>query len=660
MADLSESQSSQAVKIAGANPSSGVETNFADVDASGNLSTKINNASGASAVNIQDGGNSITVDGTIAATQSGVWAIDSVTTADQSSSYSPDPSGYIIGTSNLQVDNSGRLETHSTITTDEGSVRDDFIGSSLTATITGTITFTNNSTAIVGTGTQFTTEIKVGAYIKKNTDSETLYVRVITIISDTQLELETPYLGTTAAGSTAVQSNWQTSITGSAIIGVSSSFITLTSGTANNNVAQITRSGDYMPYYIVGKLSISQRIANQTAIFGMCDNPVSITKCALFQFDGTSNTSVTCISSSSSAGSDMQMTTVTLPNSAVTSSNNVYYIDVSNNQISFSINGKVVAIHKDHLPGPYDNLSMVSKISNSAIVTSTTFNIDYILFANTDQIQIANDFNGEPLKVLLQGTDTTTGLPIDLKLDSSGNLIVTSLSGFGSDFTFGDITTAALTRTLVRRTTYTEQTTNGQRSIASASANDTAAGTGARTIKITYLDQTGAGPFTETLTLNGTTGVNTVATNICFIEQIEVLTAGSGGNNAGIITLYSAINKGGVIIGTINVTDNQTFWCHHYVPIGKICNITGISSGHNGTTVGSGALFTLNVKPINVSNSVETQVSDFVRLYGQTSTFARTYPSPIKVTGPARIQTYVTPETASSTIYRCAFDFFEA
>jgi hypothetical protein len=35
----------------------------------------INNASGASAVNIQDGGNSITVDGTVAATQSGNWTV---------------------------------------------------------------------------------------------------------------------------------------------------------------------------------------------------------------------------------------------------------------------------------------------------------------------------------------------------------------------------------------------------------------------------------------------------------------------------------------------------------------------------------------------------------------------------------------------------------
>jgi hypothetical protein len=39
----------------------------------------INNASGASAVNIQDGGNSITVDGTVAATQSGTWNVGTLT-----------------------------------------------------------------------------------------------------------------------------------------------------------------------------------------------------------------------------------------------------------------------------------------------------------------------------------------------------------------------------------------------------------------------------------------------------------------------------------------------------------------------------------------------------------------------------------------------------
>jgi hypothetical protein len=243
--------------------------------------------------------------------------------------------------------------------------------------------------------------------------------------------------------------------------------------------------------------------------------------------------------------------------------------------------------------------------------------------------------------------------------DEQGRIITTALTGFGADFTFGDITTAALTRVLVQRTVYTEQTTNAQRSIASASANDTAAGTGARTVRITYLTATFTGPFTETVTLNGTAYVNTVATNICYIEQIDVITAGSTGSNVGIITLKAATAGGGATIVTINATNNQTFIPIHYVPTGKTCKITGISCGHNGTTVGSGALFTVNAQDLSTANSVERQVSDFVRLYGQTSTFSRNYTSPIVVVGPARLRMYVTPETASSTVYRAAFDFFE-
>lgn len=270
-----------------------------------------------------------------------------------------------------------------------------------------------------------------------------------------------------------------------------------------------------------------------------------------------------------------------------------------------------------------------------------------------------NNATTSPKSALIAGNYPAGGIQIPVQVDDQGRLVTSAITGFGANFTFGDITTAALTRVLVRRTAYIEQTSNARRSIASASALDTAAGTGARTVRITYLDVTGAGPFTETITLNGTTYVNTVATNICYIEKIQVITAGSTGSNAGILTLKAATAGGGATIGTINATNNQTFWAHHYVPIGKVCNITGISCGHNGTTVGSGALFTINAFFFTVANGVETQVSDFVRLYGQTSTFARNYASPIKVPGPARLQTYVTPETSTSTIYRSAFDFFE-
>lgn len=226
-------------------------------------------------------------------------------------------------------------------------------------------------------------------------------------------------------------------------------------------------------------------------------------------------------------------------------------------------------------------------------------------------------------------------------------------------FTAGDVTTAATTETAVRSTAYNEQSSNAQRSIVSTSVNDTAAGTGVRSVEITYLTSTSTGPFTETVTLNGTTPVNTVATNICFIEKMEAVLVGSAGIAAGTINLKAAITGGGVTIGSIAATTRETFWAHHYVPTGKTCNLTSQWAGHTGTTVGSGATFVVRALAIGVANAVEQNVTDKFRLYGQSSSVQRNYGSPIKINGPARLTTYVTPETATSTNYRSSFDYYE-
>lgn len=259
------------------------------------------------------------------------------------------------------------------------------------------------------------------------------------------------------------------------------------------------------------------------------------------------------------------------------------------------------------------------------------------------------------------------GLHVNLR-DNAGDefatinnpLIIAPANSNGS-FNFGDITTAATTKVAVRRTTYNEQTTNAQRSFSSTDVDDdgSPADTGARTIHIVYFDQTGAGPFDETITLNGTTCVATVATNIAFVEHIDVKTVGATGSNEGTISMFVNAACGGGTIGTMGIGSNQTFWAHHYVATGKTANITGISVNHNGTTVGSGGLFVMQSKPLNISDAVEGQVSDFVRLYGQSSTFSRNYASPIPIVGPARVTIYVTPETGSSTVYRASMDFYE-
>ena len=65
--------------------------------------------------------------------------------------------------------------------------------------LTGTLDFTNNSTTITGTSTSFTSEVKVGDFVKKTSDGETNYVQVAEVISDTEMSLETAYQGTTSS-----------------------------------------------------------------------------------------------------------------------------------------------------------------------------------------------------------------------------------------------------------------------------------------------------------------------------------------------------------------------------------------------------------------------------------------------------------------------------
>jgi hypothetical protein len=258
--------------------------------------------------------------------------------------------------------------------------------------------------------------------------------------------------------------------------------------------------------------------------------------------------------------------------------------------------------------------------------------------------------------VYVAGWDGTTLRAV--KTDTQGRLVTApaGASSASAGFAFGDIAlSAVVSNTAVRRTIYTEQTTNAQRSLVSANANDTSAGTGARTVRITYYTATFTGPFTEVVTLNGTTPVNTVATDICYIEKLEVVTAGSGGTNAGIISLKAATAGGGATVWSIGAGDLQTYGALHYVATGKTCYITSLSVVING---GQGVFF-LRSKPLSVSNSVEAQVSDYVRMATQAGSITRTYGTAIPISGPARLTAYVNTEANTALTYRAAFDFYD-
>lgn len=222
-------------------------------------------------------------------------------------------------------------------------------------------------------------------------------------------------------------------------------------------------------------------------------------------------------------------------------------------------------------------------------------------------------------------------------------------------FASGEVVLAATAVTAVRATAYTEQSSNAVRSLASSSASDTAAGTGARKARITYYTATFTGPFTVDVTLNGTSYVNTVPSDLCYIDDIRVIEAGSGGVNAGTLTLKAVSGGGGATIGTVAVGANQTRWAHHYVAAGRKCNITGILLGIKGADTTGGLL---RAKQLDVANAAEVQISDVVRAPSSGQSW-RSYNTPIVVNGPARIVAYAAPDSTSSRTYYASFDYYE-
>lgn len=112
-----------------------------------------------------------------------------------------------------------------------------------------------------------------------------------------------------------------------------------------------------------------------------------------------------------------------------------------------------------------------------------------------------------------------------------------------------------------------------QMTIISDDAQDTSAGTGVRTVRLEYLDDTGA-EQTEDITMNGLTGVNTVATDIRFVNDMYALTVGNNGVAEGNITCY----KQGGSIGSdlyqmIAQGGNKSLVPHRMVPLGKTLHL---------------------------------------------------------------------------------------
>ena len=120
-------------------------------------------------------------------------------------------------------------------------------------------------------------------------------------------------------------------------------------------------------------------------------------------------------------------------------------------------------------------------------------------------------------------------------------------------------------------TTYPNVTTAQTLTLSSSSALDTSAGTGARTVLVTYVRFSDSVEVSTTITLNGQTAV-TITTDGYAVNGMRVLTAGTGGSNAGTLYVgYGAVTLGvpANVLGTVVIGKNKAQQVIYTVPSGK-------------------------------------------------------------------------------------------
>ena len=135
--------------------------------------------------------------------------------------------------------------------------------------------------------------------------------------------------------------------------------------------------------------------------------------------------------------------------------------------------------------------------------------------------------------------------------------------------------------------------------VSSTSANDTSAGTGARTVLVQGLNAT-YDAVSETVILNGQTQVDTVNSYI-RVNKLIVLTAGSGGVAAGIIYIGTGSATGGVpqtsILNAANTSNNKSESAVYTVPAGYTAYIYNYIISSSNPDANTATTFRLRIRP---------------------------------------------------------------
>lgn len=289
----------------------------------------------------------------------------------------------------IPIDPSGQVSIRGNVMTDEGTFRCNFANTSLAVTI-GSVTIVG--AVVTGTGFAGATDIHYQDYFKLDADGETAWMQIDSIDSDTQITLVDIYVGgSSGAASRALMKP----VTGSGgAISVASGQLTMTTGTTNNAVTRVLRNVDVPPMVFRGRLSVSQRIANQTFRPGLSEPDTVLDRWfARFKIDGTTNTTVICESArnptTTPSAAETETTTVTLPSGATTAALNEYRVEMLTEKVNFFVNNVLVAQHTRSIPSQHDELeAAVICINGTGAGSSTTVVVDYVTGKNHNKLEI--------------------------------------------------------------------------------------------------------------------------------------------------------------------------------------------------------------------------------------------------------------------------------
>lgn len=185
------------------------------------------------------------------------------------------------------------------------------------------------------------------------------------------------------------------------------------------------------------------------------------------------------------------------------------------------------------------------------------------------------DVNGNPVNVVQDGSEYRVEIASRANVTDMARGLwpnVGSLRGFGERSSLG---TTAQGEDIWRGSATTIPTppdVGEQMTLVSTSASDTSGGTGTRALLVDYIDADG-NPQTESITMDGVTGVNTVATDIRFVQKIYTTATGSNGVAEGDITIHKA-GAPSTVYSIISEGGNMSLVPHRMVPAGKQLIIT--------------------------------------------------------------------------------------